>query len=471
MDDRLKQRADERRSLKNVTSSTTEMTIKRSDVEIVTLRLSHLPESLEYFRDHVTHWWTHELVTSSQQLQLISGENNADRRDREEKAFRRLIAAWAANGHKMPKVHEITFDDVAAPDENSSEQHRRFSSRQPLPDDPSYPQGILHARRLVSELVNSLDQDLVNTETGIRVASKQPQTLTSMELRGRDEEEPPNHAALRAEARKFGPVEEDVTDILLANARETDPDENGHYLIYIDKIISYRGDHGRKRRRDTGKPSDIYTTTLQAIESAFARLEAIWILENGSYDLDGQEVADHTRAFTVVVAIKATDSDQYLHAIKYKLSPRLFDRRALVTYAPTVVLEFDARSRDLKALARYFTQRADQVDSTTRQLSRRIRDVFHEINGLTQSEAVNNPARVRTKLEEKLKRLCDERILVQWFYKQSIKDIPPRSWLNIWLDMEIVVEFPESAFRPQFAHDRHSGPRSPMRASRVDRRS
>jgi len=317
----------------------------------------------------------------------------------------------------------------------------------------AYPVHAGIERRAVSSFVIHLraNEAVEQSEHGMVVTYQERSQFVDVELRH------PAIAKVRDAATAISGVAEDVLDVLIANAFQNPANTNGIYSIEIDAILDARG--VRKKSKTDGKKT--YTAghheqARQDVAKALVELDKLWVAggdRNASrrgrrpanawqrvfklellFTAKGGEREQRDRA-----TLDELDPKQYV-AIDYSFGVWFDSLRATTAsiQAPRRLLELNAKNAGpAKDLGRHLIQRRSEAEHDGR-LVRSIGKLFED---LVWRPTPGDPGETRARLERALTKLKGSGIISTWEYVEDVSALPPRRWLDIWMEYSIWVRF------------------------------
>jgi hypothetical protein len=432
------------------TPALSQLVITRPGGEVV--MLLHTAGEWPDFRERAAAWW----ATAPAQLSLLGGEETReDRRTREAVEFRDAIKTWALELDAVPKDVTLNFidpEEVGEPAGQSSTPTVPRQARAAVSGD-HYPALANVARRGISAFVIASSDERVDTDRGvmIRHVDRGRDLVAEVEMRQRQREvgAPINHSEIRSAAAALGGVDEDVLDVLLANAVNHGPASDGLYEIDVDAIVTARG-RGAKTKREGGKSyaAGLQENARQDVREAIEALDRLFIaVGEPRKRRDGSLVDRFERVFKVEhIDIHRPTGD--IVRLRYSFG-RWFDAwRAGQILAPRKLLELDGhRNASAKRLGRYFVTLGDLADQRGF-IRRQVAEIFSDLRRSLEGGQAN-PSRVRSRFEQDLNALAHDRIILSWNYDPYELSLPRYGWFPTWLQAMIVVELPASVIPKQ----------------------
>jgi hypothetical protein len=388
----------------------------------------------KFFRRAFDWFWTRPEMLPLEEEQLTAA------RSTESALFRETMRKWAREGIDVPGEVGVTYASLDKP-----------RAKPTRPNLPPPVQGDAYAavgglgRRGISAFVLHAGDDTALRETDRGLTYDHEERLGTAEVTfvpavqdvpgvpvSRDQ-----LAQLRSLVADFGPLDEDVLEILGSNVVENPSDPDGLHMIHVDGILDARGitpktkgGLGDKKFRAGHKQEH-----RDAVVESFERLSRIWLESSPIERKDDRDV----QTFTPVLLVESKDVDANtgeVVSIKYKFGA-WFDRwREGISTMPRRVLEYHSRKSKLaKNVARYAVQRRHECDAD-RRLIRRIRTLLVELGEQVETE---NPKRTRQKLELSLETLVADGIFESWEYLDDPLELPRYGWIDAWLALRIAI--------------------------------
>jgi len=284
----------------------------------------------------------------------------------------------------------------------------------------SYPTTPGLERRSVSTYVIAKAEERYATSTGLAVRHTEDGIIAEVEMRpasGQLTEEA--LAEIRTVAAQLSAVDDDVLDVLLANAIANGADVDGLHTIEIDAILDtrQRGVRHKTEGAKTYLAGRRQETRDDAVER-LRRLETLYV-SIGERKMRGKTVREYDRVVGIQRLITDPNNQERVIAVRYRFGKWFGAWRDGHEVAPRRLLELDGRNgAPTKTLGRYFVQRAQESDEHGR-IARRVRDVLTDLRRPLHDTTGKNAGRPRLKFEENLAELEAEGIFAGWGYVEA----------------------------------------------------
>jgi hypothetical protein len=336
--------------------------------------------------------------------------------------------------------------------------HVESSERSGLPavEGEHFPASATLSRRATSGFVTATDVDRVTTTQGIAYRYLEGGTVAEVELRPDDEGAERKKApitrvqaeSLRAIARGLDGVDEDVLDVLVANAVTNVPNSNGWHVIDVDAVLEARGRGVRRRKIEGGKTyragySDDHRDEVLGAVRALSQL----YIAVGEVRKAGRRRLRSHRPLLIVEEFVRDEArpTRPIVAIAYRFGEGFDGAHMAQVLAPAALLRLNARTEAAeKTLGRYLIQRVDRRG----QVVTRIADLLAGVGW--QLEAGGNRGRIRPRVELTLEALVAAGVLRRWVYADdptggdprrfADEALPSRGWIERWLNFGVVVD-------------------------------
>jgi len=275
-------------------------------------------------------------------------------------------------------------------------------------------------RRSVSTYVIAKAEERYATSTGLAVRHTEDGIIAEVEMRpasGQLTEEA--LAEIRTVAAQLSAVDDDVLDVLLANAIANGADVDGLHTIEIDAILDtrQRGVRHKTEGAKTYLAGRRQETRDDAVER-LRRLETLYV-SIGERKMRGKTVREYDRVVGIQRLITDPNNQERVIAVRYRFGKWFGAWRDGHEVAPRRLLELDGRNgAPTKTLGRYFVQRARESDEHGR-IARRVRDVLTDLRRPLHDTTGKNAGRPRLKFEENLAELEAEGIFAGWGYVEA----------------------------------------------------
>ncbi len=275
-------------------------------------------------------------------------------------------------------------------------------------------------RRSVSTYVIAKAEERYATSTGLAVRHTEDGVIAEVEMRpasGQLTEEA--LAEIRTVAAQLSAVDDDVLDVLLANAIANGADIDGLHTIEIDAILDTR--QRGVRHKDDGAKTYLAGRRQETRDDAVERLRRLETLyvSIGERKMRGKVVREYDRVVGIQRLITDPNNDERVIAVRYRFGKWFGAWRDGHALAPRRLLELDGRNgAPTKTLGRYFVQRAQDCDERGR-IARRVRDVLFDLRRPLHDTTGKNAGRPRLKFEEHLEELEAEGIFAGWGYIEA----------------------------------------------------
>jgi hypothetical protein len=360
-------------------------------------------------------------------------------RSEESARFRETMRKWAREGVDVPGEVGVTYASLDKPRTKPT----RPNLPPPVQGDAYAAIGGLERRGISAFVLHAAeDSALLETERGLTYEHEERVGRTEVTFVPAVRDASPvsreQLSELRMLVADFGPLDEDVLEILGSNVVENPSDPDGLHTIVVDGILDARGISpktkgglGDKKFRAGHKQGQ-----RDAVTESFERLSRIWLESSPVRRDDDRDI----QTFTPVLLVESKDVDVNtgeVVSIKYKFGA-WFDRwREGITTMPRRILEYHSRKSKLaKNVARYVAQRRHECDAD-RRLVRRIRALLADLGEQVEKE---NPKRTREKLELSLNTLVADRIFESWEYVDDPVQLPRYGWIDAWLSLRIAIQ-------------------------------
>jgi hypothetical protein len=302
-------------------------------------------------------------------------------------------------------------------------------------------------RRSVSTYVIATAEERFATSTGLAVRHTEDGIIAEVEMRpasGRLTEEA--LAEIRTVASQLSAVDDDVLDVLLANAIANGADADDLHTIEIDAILDAR-QRGVRHKADGAKTylAGRRQETRDDTVGRLRRLETLYV-SIGERKMRGKLVREYDRVVGIQRLITDPNNDERVVAVRYRFGKWFAAWREGHALAPRRLLELDGRNgAPSKTLGRYFVQRAREMDTRGR-IVRRVRDVLTDLRRPLYDQTGKNAGRPRAHFEEHLETLQREGIFAAWGYVEAADDKNADVVLGAgykkaeaWLDLNLFV--------------------------------
>ena len=301
-------------------------------------------------------------------------------------------------------------------------------------------------RRSVSSYIIARPEERVPTETGLALRHVEGELVATIEMR------PPRRrggvtdealARVAEIASHLSPLDDDLLDLLVSNARKNGVDANGWATIVLSDIAEARDTVAYRHLEDGRVHRDgIRRETLEEIYERLRGLELLHVYV-GRDVIRGAEAAEFDRVFAIRRVLTDPDDPSKVIAIRYEFGTSSAWRTTDIL-APTRLLQLDARrSGPAKKVGRYFFQHAREADAQCRI----VLDVRTILADLRRPLDDPNPKRGRRWLEDNLHELVRERVLASWGYVETggshLDSFLGRyGWWKQWLTLHVFVVLP-----------------------------
>jgi hypothetical protein len=319
-----------------------------------------------------------------------------------------------------------------------------------------FPASATLSRRATSGFVTAADGDRVMTTQGIAYQYLEGGVVAEVELRPEDEDARQQKKApityvqaesLKAIARGLDGVDEDVLDVLVANAVTNVPNTKGWYVIDVDAVLEARGRGVRRRKIEGGKTyragySDDHRDEVLGAVRALSQL----YIAVGEVRKAGRRRLRSHRPLLIVEEFVRDEArpTRPVVAIAYRFGEGFDGEHMAQVLAPAALLRLNARTEAAeKTLGRYLIQRVDRRG----QVVARIADLLSGVGW--RIEAGGNRGRIRPRVEMTLQALVEAGVLRRWVYADDSaggdprrfadEALPARGWIERWLDFRIVA--------------------------------
>ena len=275
-------------------------------------------------------------------------------------------------------------------------------------------------RRSVSTYVIARPDERFETSTGLAVRHTEQGGTAHVEMR------PANGqltdaavSEIRKVAAQLSAVDDDVLDVLLANAIANGSDADGLHTIEIDAILDTR--QRGVRHKAEGRKTYLSGRRQETRDDAVARLRRLETLyvSIGERKMRGKMVREYDRVVGIQRLITDPNNDERVVAVRYHFGKWFTAWREGHAVAPRRLLELDGRNgAPTKTVGRYFVQRALEADARGR-IVRRVRDILADIRRPLPEATGKNAGRPRAQLEEHLETLEREGVFATWGYVEA----------------------------------------------------
>jgi len=388
-----------------------------------------------------------------------------------------FVRAWFdARGNQLPLIddgqegiRELASANAAAtsaewpsPPGHVTMRYEPAAPRHPKPNLPppiagdTYPTTPGLERRSVSTYVIAKAEERFATSTGLAVRHTEDGVIAEVEMRPASGQLTDDALAeIRTVAAQLSAVDDDVLDVLLANAIANGADADDLHTIEIDAILDTR-QRGVRHKADGGKTylaGRRQETRDDAVER-LRRLETLYV-SIGERKMRGKLVREYDRVVGIQRLITDPNDDERVVAVRYRFGKWFAAWRDGHALAPRRLLELDGRNRaPAKTLGRYFVQRARETDERGR-IVRRIRDVLSDLRRPLYDTTGKNAGRPRAHFEEHLETLEHEGIFAAWGYIEANDSKNADAVLGagykkaeVWLDLNLFVVLSAGAVDP-----------------------
>jgi hypothetical protein len=308
-------------------------------------------------------------------------------------------------------------------------------------------------RRSVSSYIIARPEERVPTETGLALQHVEGELVATVEMRPLHRRGDVTDEALARVAEiasHLSPLDDDLLDLLVSNARKNGVDANGWATIVLSDIAEARDTVAYRHLEDGRVHRDgIRRETLDEIYERLRGLELLHVYV-GRDLIRGAEAAEFDRVFAIRRVLTDPDDPSRVIAIRYEFGTSSAWRTTDIL-APTRLLQLDARrSGPAKKVGRYFFQHARKADAQRRI----VLDVRTILADLRRPLDDPNPKRGRRWLEDNLQELVRECVLDSWGYIEtggSHADgfLGRYGWWKRWLELHVYVVLPA----PTTSHD------------------
>jgi hypothetical protein len=337
--------------------------------------------------------------------------------------------------------------------------HIESSERSGLPavEGEHFPASATLSRRATSGFVTATDVDRVTTTQGIAYRYLEGGTVAEVELRPDDEGAERRKKApitqvqaesLRAIARGLDGVDEDVLDVLVANAVTNIPNSNGWHVIDVDAVLEARGRGVRRRKIEGGKTyrAGYSDDHRDEVLGAVRALSQLYIAVGEVRKAGRRRLRSHRPLLIVEEFVRdEARSTRPIVAIAYRFGEGFDGAHMAQVLAPAALLRLNARTEAAeKTLGRYLIQRVDHRG----QVVTRIADLLDGVGW--QLEAGGNRGRIRPRVELTLEALVAAGVLRRWVYADDStggdprrfadEALPSRGWIERWLNFGVVID-------------------------------
>lgn len=379
-------------------------------------------------------FWSRPEMLPLDEAQLAAARSDESAR------FRETMRKWAREGIDVPAEVGVTYASLDKPRTKPT----RPNLPPPVQGDAYAAIGGLERRGISAFVLHAADDSaLIETERGLTYEHEERlgtaevtfvpavHDVTGMPVTREQ------LAELRSLVADFGPLDEDVLEILGSNVIENPSDPDGLHTITVDGILDARGitpktkgGLGDKKFRAGHKQEQ-----RESVNESFEKLRRVWLESSPVTRKDDREI----QTFTPVLIIHSKDVDVNtgdVVSIKYQFGAWFHRWREGMTTMPRRVLEYHSRKSKLaKNVARYVVQRRHECDGD-RRLIRRIRTLLADLG---EQVDVENPKRTRQKLELSLKTLVADGIFEEWEYLDDPLELPRYGWIDAWLALRIGI--------------------------------
>jgi hypothetical protein len=301
-------------------------------------------------------------------------------------------------------------------------------------------------RRSVSTYVIARPDERFETSTGLAVRHTEKDGTAQVEMRPVDGQLTDEAVTeIRNVAAQLSAVDDDVLDVLLANAIAHGHDGEGLYTIEIDAIIDTR-QRGVKHKSESGKSylSGRRQETRDETVERLQRLQTLYV-SIGERKMRGKMVREYDQVLNIPRIITDPGNKERVIAVRYSFGKWFRAWRDGHAVAPRRLLELDGRNgAPAKVLGRYFIQRALEADSQDR-IVRNVRELLRDLRRNLPDDAGKNSGRPRVLLEEHLDTLEREGVLASWGYLEAngkrVDAMLGSGYKKtmVWLDLHIFV--------------------------------
>jgi hypothetical protein len=367
----------------------------------------------------------------------VGSESEVDR-------FTTVAATWTRDGSALVANFGIAY--VLHPSVSPSGEPGRPNLPPPIVGN-RYSTTALVARRSVSTYIQARDNERFDTSSGVAIRHVEGRVVAEVEMR--DGLSIPDHSAIRSVAAQLGEIDEDVLDVVIANAVRNGAGSDGLYEVDVDAIVAARG-RGAKKKREGSKlySSGMRDEARNAVVDALEALDRLYVsLGDAPRRRQGKVVRDYDRVFDIRRKILEEGTNRVV-AVGYTFGEWFSRWRDGLVLAPRALLALDARNgAPAKALGRYFTLLGPEADAS-KNLIRPIREVLLSVR--RSLDYGKNPQRLRSWLEDNLEELRRELVIAAWSYHppQAIEQLPHYKWIDTWLELSIQVTLRTQASDP-----------------------
>ncbi len=337
--------------------------------------------------------------------------------------------------------------------ESSAPKHAKPNLPPPIAGD-TYPTTPGLERRSVSTYVIARAEERFATSTGLAVRHTEDGVIAEVEMRPASGQLTEKALAeIRTVAAQLSAVDDDVLDVLLANAIANGADNDDLHTVEIDAILDTR-QRGVRHKTDGAKTylaGRRQETRDDAVER-LRRLETLYV-SIGERKMRGKRVREYDRVVGIQRLITDPNNDERVVAVRYRFGKWFAAWRVGHALAPRRLLELDGRNgAPAKILGRYFVQRARETDERGH-IVRRVRDILIDLRRPLYDTTGKNAGRPRANFEEHLDTLEAEGIFAAWGYVEAGDTKNADAVLGAgykkaeaWLDLNLfVVLTPEAA--------------------------
>lgn len=361
-------------------------------------------------------------------------------RSEESARFRETMRKWAREGIDVPAEVGVTYASLDKPRAKPT----RPNLPPPVQGDAYAAIGGLERRGISAFVLHAADDSaLIETDRGLtyeheeRLGTAEVTFVPAVDDASGMPVTREQLAELRSLVADFGPLDEDVLEILGSNVIENPADADGLHTIAVDAILDARGiapktkgGLGDKKFRAGHKQEQ-----RESVNESVEKLRRVWLESSPISRKDDRDV----QTFTPVLIIHSKDVDVNtgdLVSITYQFGAWFHRWREAMTSMPRRVLEYHSRKSKLaKNVARYVAQRRHECDAE-RRLIRRIRTLLADLGEQVETE---NPKRTRQKFELSLDTLVADGIFESWEYLDDPVLLPRYGWIDAWLALRVGI--------------------------------
>lgn len=309
-------------------------------------------------------------------------------------------------------------------------------------------------RRAASRFVTARNADRHLTETGLAIRYEEHGVYAELEMRDKNTKVLTQDAAtnLRDIAKRLGGVDEDVLDLLLANAIRNAPEPNGWHWIDVDEIIRARGRGLRKRNDGSGYKSGIDYSAREDVVKAVKLFSSVFVSVGKSTNKNESSKKNLTNydPLLIIERIVVDDNKTRQEPVRfaYRFGSGLADVRmqSQSLLAPRSLLQLNGKTeKTAKDLGRQFVLHAN-----TQGIVKRVVSAALQGSGIELEENETNRGRIRHRIEKALHALVERGVLRSWNYEENTTEMPPaqwadqrlpnRSWIETWLTYTIKAQ-------------------------------